>query len=214
MLEEAYSNSGSICKKPIQRIQLTPLAWGAKHEAIFREFLEELKNMVKLAHRDPMKAICMYTDASDAYWAGFMIQCDRAELDKDIENQKHEPLALLGSAFKRSEEWWTTFEKQAFAIYQVFKKLDYLILTEEVIHLYTKQRNLLFVFNPLALDRHIVNKLQQWSLYLSKYSYIKEHVKGEKNAMPDIMTRWGQGYRGNRYSIKRGDTSPARAGCC
>ena len=52
-----------------------------------------------------------------------------------------------------------TFEKEAYAIYQVFKKLDYTLLTEEEIHLYTDYNNLLFVFNPPALDptlsRHV-----------------------------------------------------------
>ena len=69
--------------------------------------------MVNLAQRDPKKVICVYTDASDAYWAGVATQCDRAELDKDIENYKYEPLAFLGSTFKGSKEWWIPFETEA-----------------------------------------------------------------------------------------------------
>ena len=207
VLEEAYTKSGSRTKKSIQKIQLSSLTWGPEHEAVFRNFQDEIKNLAKLAHRDPKKAICVYTDASDAYRAGVVTQCEADELDKNVENQKHEPLAFLGSEFKGSEEWWTTFEKEAYAIYQVFKKLDYLLLTEEEIHLYTDHRNLLFIFNPLALDqtlgRHVINEVQRWGLYLSKYSYIIEHVEGEKIVMPDIMTRWCRGYRGKRCSLKR-----------
>ena len=49
----------------------------------------------------------------------------------------------------------------------------------------------------------MINNVQRWGLYLSKYSYIIEHVEGEKNVMPDIMTRWCRGYRGKRCSLKR-----------
>lgn len=207
ILEEAYSKAGSRKKSSVKKIQLTSLSWGKRHEEMFNEFQRELKNMVKLAHREEDKSICIYTDASDAYWAGVVTQCHAAELDKKTEDQKHEPLAFLGAAFKGSEEWWTTFEKEAYAIYQVFKKLDYMMMTEKEIHLYTDHRNLLFVFNPLALDaslgRHVVNKVQRWGLYLSKYSYIIEHVEGEKNVMADIMTRWCRGYRGKRLTVKR-----------
>ena len=82
-----------------------------------------------------------------------------------------------------------------------------MLLAEGNIHLYTDHRNLLFVFNPIALNpalaRHMVRKMQRWGLYLSRFSYAIKHVKGEKNIMADIMTRWWRGYRGERQAVKR-----------
>ncbi len=83
-------------------------------------FKSSYVNMVKLAHREPSMALCVYTDASDAFWAGVVTQCEPEDLNKEVEDQRHEPLAFLGGAFTGSEEWWTTFEKEAYAIYQVF----------------------------------------------------------------------------------------------
>ena len=154
---------------------------------------------MKLAHRNTAKAVCIYTDASKEYWSVVVTQTNPEELDIDAEKQRREPLAFLGAAFKGSEARRTTFENEAFAIYQVLKKLYYMLLAEGNIHLYTDHRNLLFVFNPLALkllfQRHVVSKVQCWGLYPSRFSYAIEPVKGEKNIMADIMTRWWRGYR-------------------
>lgn len=160
-----------------------------------------------LSHHDAKNAFCVYTDASDAYWSGVVKQCHPKNLDMNVEEKWHEPIAFLGAALKRPEKWWTTFEKEAFAINQVLKKMDYLMLAEEKAHIHTDHRNLFFVFNPLALDstlgKHIVNKVQLWGLYLSKVSYVVENIDGEKNVMADIITRWWRGYRGKRQTVKR-----------
>ena len=72
---------------------------------------------------------------------------------------------------------------------------------------FTDHRNLLFVFNPAALEpslgRHKVLKVIRWALYLSSFTYRIEHVAGENNTWPDIMTRWMRGYRRQRHPTAR-----------
>ena len=119
----------------------------------------------------------------------------------------HEPLAFLGAPFKKAEINWSTFEQEAFAIYQVFKKLDYLFCDDQPTHVFTDHRNLLFIFAPVALEpalgRHIVGKVQRWALYLSRFTYVIEHVDGEKNVFADILTRWLKGYRSEKRSLRK-----------
>ena len=207
IMEEAHSRSGSRTKRSIQSISLASLSWGRVHEQLFREFQQELQNMTTLSDRNTEKALRIYTDALEEYWAGVVTQGDSDELDKDLKDQQHEPLEFLGAAFKGSEERWTTYEKEAYAIYQVFKKMDYMLLVEGEIHLYTDHRNLLFVVNRQALHptlgRNVVSKVQRWGLFLSRFSYGIEHVDGESNVMADIMTRWWRGYRGKRQTARR-----------
>ena len=93
---------------------------------MFREFQEEIHSMTTLSHRKREMVLCVYTDASDAYWAGVVTQTNADDLDKDLRDQRHEPLAFLGAALKGSEERWTTYEKEAYAIYEVFKNMDYI----------------------------------------------------------------------------------------
>lgn len=77
---------------------------------------------------------------------------------------------------------------------------------ESKIHLFSDHRNLLFVYNPMAMEpalgRHIVTKVQRWALFLSRFNYTIEHIPGKSNVMADIMTRWYGGYRGPK-KVKR-----------
>ena len=50
--EEVYTKWGSGTKKSIQRIQISSLKLGPMDEYLFHDFQEEIKNVVKLAHRD------------------------------------------------------------------------------------------------------------------------------------------------------------------
>lgn len=81
-----------------------------------------------------------------------MTQCDDKELEKPTEEQTHEPLAFFSSAFKDAQLNWSTFEKEAFSIFQTFKKLDCMLVCEELPHVFTDHLNLLFVYNPLSMD--------------------------------------------------------------
>lgn len=164
----------------------------------------ELENIIKIAHRNCNKALCIYTDASDEFWAAVVTQCPREDVNEEIENQNHERLSFLKGSFKRHEHNWSTFEKEPHSIYQVFLKMGYMLLVEDMIHIYTDHRNLLFVFNPFALNntisRDVISKVQRWGLYLSRFSYVIKHIEGHRNIIPDIMTRCCLGYRVKRMA--------------
>ena len=155
--------------------------------------------VTSLAHRKSELPLCIHTDASDQYWAVCATQCEEQELYKPIVDQRHEPLAFLSGAFSDRETHWTTYERKAYAVVQAFRKLDYILLCEDSTRIFTDHRNLLFVFNPVALEpylgRHKVLKVVLWALFLSSFSYRIEHVAVNDNTWPDIMTRWMRGYR-------------------
>jgi len=206
VLEEAYTKSGKRTKKSIASIPLSSLSWGRQHDKSFLELQDSLRQSVKLAHPDAKMHKCIYTDASDNYWAAVVTQCLAAELNKPLEDQRHQPLAFISSSFKDSELHWSTYEKEGFSIYQVFKRLDYLLLGSIPSHVYTDHRNLLFVYNPMSIEpamgRHIVNKVQRWALFLSRFHYTIEHIAGDSNVMADVMTRWFVGYRQKKLTSK------------
>lgn len=66
--------------------------------------------------------LCIFTDASHRYYSEVVTQTNPDGLSKPLEDQKNQPIACLGSAFRKTELNWTTFEKEAFAIVQCFKK--------------------------------------------------------------------------------------------
>lgn len=207
VLEEAYKKSGRRTKRSIQNMLLQTLSWGDRHVKAFKSLQDTIRSAVSMAFPKANKRICMYTDASDRFWSAVITQTDPEDLLKPIEKQMHEPLAFLGAAFKDAERNWSTFEQEGFAIYQAFKKMDFILYNDKPTHVFTDHRNLLFVFAPLALEpalgRHVVNKVQRWALYLSQFPYVIEHVEGERNVFADILTRWLKGYRSERRGVRR-----------
>lgn len=207
ILEQAYRRSEKRTSRSVQNIRLAELEWSPGEITAFEGLQEQLGNAVTLGHRDVSKALCVFTDASGAHWAAVVTQCDASCLGKEIEDQMHQPLAFLGSLFNDTQQHWSTFEREAYAIFQSFEKMDYMFACEEDIHIFTDHRNLLFVFNTLALKpmlgRHIVNKVQRWALFLSRFMYSIEHIAGERNVAADMMTRWYAGYRGKKKLERR-----------
>lgn len=55
----------------------------------------------------------------------------QAELSSYRVRQRYELLAFLGSRFFKTQAGRTSYEKTAFAIYQAYRKLDYLVAYEE-----------------------------------------------------------------------------------
>lgn len=199
VLEEAYRISGKRTKKSIARIPLSKLGWGPEQSETFKQLQHQLQEMVKTAHRDPALRLCIYTDASDSFWAAAVTQCPDQELRKPVSDQQHDPLAFLSGAFNATQQHWSTFEKEAFAVVETFRRLNYMLSCSNMVSVFTDHRNLLFTFHPTALEpslgRHKVFKVVRWALFLSAFSYRIEHVPGELNIIADIMTRWMRGYR-------------------
>lgn len=123
------------------------------------------------------------------------------EGSKKIELLEHNSLSFLSGEFSGASSNWTTYEKEAFAIFSTFSKLDFMLLDEHPIHVFTDHRNLLFVFSPTsfepAVGRHVISKVQRWAIFLSQFNYVIEHIDGERNVFADILTRWARGYRNN-----------------
>eukprot|EP00171_Calliarthron_tuberculosum_P002686 IDg2686t1 len=206
VLEEAYEKVGKRTKRAIKNIALRSLSWGPDEERAFANLQDSLRNAVKMSYCAQDKVPCVFTDASNRFWSGVITQTTTKDLLKPFEEQRHEPLAFLGSEFKGAQLHWTTFEKEAFAIYQTFERMDYLLLGQKRTHIFTDHRNLLFIFAPLALEpalgRHVVSKVQRWALYLTRFYYAIEHISGSDNVFADLLTRWGRGYRNENQHLR------------
>ena len=206
LLETAYIKSGRRTKRSIRGMPLRTLSWGNTHEKAFRELQNNLRNAVEFSYLRAEQVVCVFTDASKQHWSGVVTQTCPSQLLLPVQDQLHEPLAFLGSSFNDAQRNWSTFEQEGYAIFQVFEKVDYLLLTERPVHVFTDHRNLFFVFAPLAMEptlgRHVVSKVQRWALFLSRFDYMIEHTEGEKNVFADILTRWTKGYRNDHTSTR------------
>lgn len=173
ILEKAYSKAGKRKKAALKSIILSNLSWGREHKKAISSIQDSLREAVRLAFPKPDHVICIYTEASEVLWASVITQTKEEQLEKPVEEQQHEPLAFLGGKFSGAQKNWSTFEKEAYAVVQTFKRMDYLLWGAKQTHVYTDHKNLLYVFAPLALrpnsPRHGISKVHRWAIHLSKF---------------------------------------------
>lgn len=110
-----------------------------------------------------------------------------------LEKQNHEPLAFLSGSFTGSSSRWSIPEKEWFAIVESMTTLEHLTVGR-VVSILTDHATLVYLFDPIGqnpeIARHTASKLIRWALRLSSYSYVIEHISGDKNVWADMLTRW------------------------
>jgi hypothetical protein len=100
----------------------------------------------------------------------------------------------LSGEFKGAQIRWTVHQKKSFAIVDTVTKADYLLLSHDEFSILLDRLYLTYIHNPLSADPalacHAAQKLHQWALKMSVFSYHMEHVVGELNNWTGFMTRW------------------------
>jgi RNase H-like domain found in reverse transcriptase len=74
------------------------------------------------AHPDPKQRVCVFTDASDAFYSGMITQVPENHLDLPVYDQQHQTLAFTSGRFRGSQERWTIPEKEAFVVIETVNK--------------------------------------------------------------------------------------------
>lgn len=89
----------------------------------------------------------------------------------------------------------------------MYPDLDYFIACEENVRIFTHHRNLLFIFQPSRIEpylaRHAVLTVIRWTLYLSTFWYIIEHVDRDLKCFADKLTRLLRVYRSRKSSVRQ-----------
>ena len=174
---------------------LEQVGWSTEQDQALQRIKDALVAMVPLKHPDPTKEVCWFTDASLDHWGAVVTQVPTADIGEPLDEQQHEPLAFLSGKFVGAPSRWAIVEKEAFAIVESCKRLEYLLLREQGFRVFTDHRNLAYIFDPLATDsnmaRYQADKLQRWAMTLTRFKYQIEHVAGEDNVWGDLLSRWG-----------------------
>ncbi|ETW06347.1 hypothetical protein H310_02627 [Aphanomyces invadans] len=131
-----------------------------------------LRRLVPLAHPDPEKMVYLYTDASEKFWGAIAKPVSGEELALPAPELRHEPLAFLSGGFFFHDRW-PIVEKEAFEVFESCKRLEYLQIRPGGFRLFTDQRNLVYMFNPLAsstgMAKYQAHNLRRWALTMSTF---------------------------------------------
>jgi RNase H-like domain found in reverse transcriptase len=115
LLEVVYLESKGRAKKKATWVSLEG-KWTKTCEKAFRQVQEDNLTLMTTAHPDPSKRVCVFTDASDAFYSGMITHVPEHHLDLPVHEQKHQPLVLTSGRFGGSLERWTIPEKESFAV--------------------------------------------------------------------------------------------------
>jgi len=119
--------------------------------------------------------VYLHTDASDYGIGAYLFQkspTDNVEL----------PVAFISKSLTKERLRWSVPEKEAFAIFYAFQKLEYLIRDVYFI-LRTDHKNLTYI------NEEGSPKVRRWKLAIQEYNFDIEYIKGEDNVVADALSR-------------------------
>jgi hypothetical protein len=102
-------------KQKLRLYRLSKLS-DAAMEMHFVQLRDAIVKRVTLSHPDSAQALCLYTDASQEFYATVLTQMPVEDLEKHTDEQRHEPLAFISGQFVRSSYNWSVPDKEAFEI--------------------------------------------------------------------------------------------------
>ena len=119
----------------------------------------------------------------------FVVECDPSEhaLAATL-NQKGQPVAFHSRTFSKSEELYSTVEKEAVAIMDAVQKWSYLLHGKHFT-LITDQRAVSFMFDPHRLGKIKNMKIQTWRTELGNFDNEIKYRPGKLNLAPDALSR-------------------------
>jgi hypothetical protein len=182
-------------KNAAKNFLLSAAGWTTEHTTAFVNIKESLAHSVTLAYPSDHLTTCVWTDASDEYWAGVVTQAEAAELQKPVLQQLHKPMAFVSGRFTGAQLKWPTVEKEGFAILQTLTRCSHILRRPRGFELFTDHRNLQFLFSNdptiAQLKRQSADRLERWMIILRGFNFCIQHVDGEDNIVSDMMTRFG-----------------------
>ncbi|GFW31425.1 retrovirus-related Pol polyprotein from transposon 17.6 [Trichonephila clavipes] len=162
----------SFCKNLRDSIQ-----WTEEAEQAFNDAKNALADATLLRHPIPGAKLSLWTDASDKAVGGSLMQ---------LCQNKWEPVAFLSVKLSKSQQKWSTYDRELLAIYISVKRFRHMLEGRDFI-IYTDQKPLMYAFmqNPDKCSP------RQWRHldFISQFSTDVRHINGTHNAVADALSR-------------------------
>jgi hypothetical protein len=150
------------------------LNWTEEQKTDFIECQKAVIQCRKLYYEEEGAPIRVYTDASE-YGIGAYL-CQVQEDGVEI------PIEFISKTLTKAERKWSTYEKEAFAIFYSLRKWEY-YLRDTKFTIFTDHRNLTF----LAADPNA--KVMRWRMAIQDYDFDIAYIPGEDNIVADAFSR-------------------------
>jgi hypothetical protein len=151
----------------------TSIDWTPRLKQCFRDVQESVGKCPKLFYVDLSLPIHVRTDASDYGIGGYIFQLDQ---------QQELPIRYISKALHKAQLNWSTFEKEAYAIFYTITKFDFLLRDVKFV-VETDHKSLTFLKTAQSA------KVRRWQLALQEFDFKYIHIKEEDNVVADVFSR-------------------------
>jgi hypothetical protein len=124
--------------------------------------------------------IFLQTDASNYGIGAYLFQKMQNTNTLKLEER---PIAFLSKTLNKTQLKWSTYEKEAYAIYHSLMKWEH-HLRDVHFTLQTDHKNLTY------LNTEVKQKVQRWKLIIQEYDFDVEHIAGKDNIVADGLSRF------------------------
>ena len=174
----------STVVQPLNRLRPadSTFHFGDREKRAFDELKALLSSDLVLTVYKPELELKLDTDASSVG-----LGADMSHID---ENGTERPIEYISRTLTKSERNYSMIEKEALAIVWAFKRL-HLYLFGRPFTLVTDHKPLESIFHPSrGIPSMVAGRLQQWSLFLSGYTYKIQFRPTGKHCNADLCSRF------------------------
>jgi len=150
------------------------IEWTEEQKTQYESCKTAVVNCRKLYYEQDGLPIRVYTDASDYGIGAYLCQVK--------EDGTEVPIEFISKTLTKSEKKWSTYEKEAFAIFYALRKWE-AHLRDVKFTLFTDHKNLTY----LAKDPNA--KVMRWRLAVQDYDFDIAYIPGECNIVADGFSR-------------------------
>ena len=149
------------------------VVWNEEKMSSFNELVKAIDQCPKLMFLNETDQVEVYTDASKFGIGGVIYQ---------VVDDTRVPIAIVSKSLTASERKWAVEEKEAYAIYYMLKKHDYLLRDRQFL-VYTDHKNLIYMRDSKK------EKVLRWKIETQSFDFSLKHIKGDKNVLADAFSR-------------------------
>jgi hypothetical protein len=125
LLEQVCKVAGGRTKGKVAKVTLDDVGWTEAHSDSFETCKRIIGCAALLAHPDPTKLVCVFTDASDLHWGAVISQVSMDSMYKPVGDKDHAPLIFVSGTFSGAASRWAIVEKEAYALVETLRRGDY-----------------------------------------------------------------------------------------
>jgi hypothetical protein len=152
----------------------TLINWTDEPKQAFYDLQRAIGGAQKLHFVDTSKEIFLQTDASNYGIGAYLYQIS--------EKGEEVPISMISKALVNEQLNWSVPEKEAFAIFYAFCKLEH-ILPDTHFVIQMDHKNLTYINYGNSA------KVLRWKLWVQEFDFSLEYTKGEENEIADILSR-------------------------